>query len=80
MSASEAERARAAAKLAGEPAPLWAREPEPIAQVPWEVAVWRRRKPGRIVARDGRDVVLIDERGVHLRFPSLTAACAAVAL
>ncbi|RYZ01645.1 MAG: hypothetical protein EOO73_34755 [Myxococcales bacterium] len=52
----------------------------PIVQgLPWEVAAWIRRKPGRVVARDGRDVLLIDG-AIHLRFPTLTAACAAVAL
>lgn len=53
---------------------------EPITHgLPWEIGSWLRRKPGRVVARDGRDVLLIDGP-IHLRFPSLTAACAAVAL
>ena len=52
----------------------------PITQgLPWEVAAWLRRKPGRVIARDGRDVLLIDGP-VYRRYPTLTAACAAVAL
>ncbi len=52
---------------------------EPITQgLPWEIAVWARRKPGRVVARDGHDTLLING-AIHLRFPSLAAACAAVA-
>lgn len=53
---------------------------EPITQgLPWEVSSWLRRKSGRVVARDGREVLLIDG-AIHLRFPTLTAACAAVGL
>jgi hypothetical protein len=53
---------------------------EPITSgLPWELGAWAQRKPRRFVARDGRDTLLLDG-AIHLRFPTLTAACAAVAL
>jgi len=61
--------------------------------LPWEIELWRRRKPGRRVEREaGGAVALVEALSVtearakldcaELRrtYPSLTAACAAVAL
>jgi len=61
--------------------------------LPWEIEAWRRRKPGRRVERDPGGVIVLvetlpvtdaraklDTAELRREFPSLTAACAAVAL
>ena len=61
--------------------------------LPWEVAAWLSRKPGRRIERQaGGAIALIDvlptndtrtkldTAEVRRTYPSLTAACAAVAL
>ncbi len=52
---------------------------EHLPHVPWEIETWRLRKPARRVGRINNAIALVDGGTVRL-FPSLTAACASVAL